>query len=90
LIYNLLIGIGYGALIGIFLAGAGYLKHTPLPDFSGYKFSQTIIVGAISGAVMAYFGVEFQTAMDWVANAGVITGVEYIKKMIGKRLVGAG
>jgi len=72
----------YGACTGIALAASGYLKHKPLPEFNSYKFLQTVIVGAMSGAVMAYYGVTFETAQDWVAAAGLTTLVEYAKKVL--------
>jgi len=83
---NIMAGVAYGAFTGLFIAGAGYLKHKPLPDFDPSKFIQTLIVGGIAGGVMAFYGLDFDQALTWVANAGIVTYIEYVKKAIGKRI----
>jgi len=81
----------YGIVCGIFVAGAGYFKSSPVEKWEPKKFTQTIIIGAVVGAIAAVKHVTYAEAYEWAATVGVITIIEYLKKGIWrwiKRLIG--
>jgi len=81
----------YGIISGIFVAGAGYFKSSPVEKWEPRKFFQTIIVGAVVGGIAGARGWTYAQAHEWAATVGLIVVLEYTKKGIYrwlKRLLG--
>jgi len=79
---------GFGA--GAFAAGLGYLKTVKesdgkLEDFNGLKFTRTIIVGGIVGALAEGFGVSPETADEWLVYPFVIYAIDVCTKVVWRR-----
>jgi len=70
-------------------ASAGYLKSSGTENFDATKFSATVLVGAIVGAVMYFGGVpvtEAGVAEQLAAYAGIVAVVENVLKAFLRRL----
>lgn len=78
-------GLIVGALSGIGYAVLGYLKSGE--DFDEQKFVTTIVIGAVVGAVAAYYGLDYNTAYDWLLTVGAVAVVEILVKALWKRFV---
>jgi len=75
-------------LAAAIFASAGYLKSSGTEDFDATKFSATVLVGAIVGAVMHLGGVPVTEAgvlEQLAAYAGIVAVVENILKAILRR-----
>lgn len=72
---------GFGA--GAFAAGLGYLKNKG--DFDGKKFTRTVIVGGVVGALGEGFGVSVDTAEEWLAYPFVVYAIDVVTKAIWRR-----
>jgi len=83
--WNILLGIGAGVVWGIM----GYLK-SPGEEFDPEKFTQTVIIGAIVGAIGGYLGMSPEETYEQMQAIGIYAGftmlVEYVKKAIVRRL----
>jgi len=82
---------GFGA--GAFAAGLGYLKtvketSNKLKDFDELKFTRTILLGGIIGALGQGIGVEPETAEDWLAYPFIVYSIEVVTKVVYRRIVG--
>jgi hypothetical protein len=74
IIIGIVAGLGYGI--------TGYFKSIQKEKFEPYKFSQSVIVGALAGAFMGYYGWTFEVATQFIANLGLVALIENIKKGI--------
>ena len=75
-------------LAAAIFASAGYLKSSGTEDFDATKFSATVLVGAIIGAIMYFGGVPVTEAgvlEQLAAYAGIVAVVENILKAIIRR-----
>jgi ABC-type Mn2+/Zn2+ transport system permease subunit len=75
--------IGYSVFIGVIYAFLGYAKSTE--PFDPEKFVITPISGAFAGIVMAYYGLPYSEAITWLANAGVLSLIEFVGKALVRR-----
>jgi len=75
---------GFGA--GVVTSGLGFLKNKGEP-FDGKRFTRTVIVGGVVGALGEGFGVQPETAEEWLAYPFVIYGVDIVTKIVYRRLV---
>ena len=76
-------------LAAAIFASAGYLKSSGTENFDATKFSATVLVGAIVGAVMYFGGVpvtEAGVAEQLAAYAGIVAVVENVLKAFLRRL----
>jgi hypothetical protein len=84
---SLLIRMGAGAVSGIIAAVLGYAKNIPKgEEFDEGKFVQTVIVGGIVGACAGEMGLTYEQAYDWAASIGLVTLIEYMKKMVWRAI----
>jgi len=70
-------------------ASAGYLKSSGTEDFDATKFSATVLVGAIVGAIMYLTGspvTEASVIEQLAAYAGIVAVVENVLKAFLRRL----
>jgi len=78
---------GFGA--GAFAAGLGYLKTVKadgeLENFNGLKFTRTIIVGGVVGALAEVFGVSTEKADECLVYPFVIYAIDICTKIIWRR-----
>lgn len=75
---------GFGS--GVMAAGIGYLKNKG-EEFDGMKFTRTIVVGGIVGALGEGFGVSPETAEEWLAYPIAIYFVDAAVKAVYRRAV---
>ena len=75
-----------GLVAGAVTALLGYAKNVTVEDFDPKKAFQTICVGAFVGAVAGYYGMDYNTAEEWLGSIGAITVFEYVKKAIIRKL----
>ena len=75
---------GFGA--GAFAAGIGYLKNKG-EDFDGIRFTRTVIVGGVTGAVAEGFGVAPSTAEEWLAYPFVVYAIDIVTKIVWRRVL---
>lgn len=82
------INVLYGAGVGIGLAVWGYVKREQPTEetFDVQKFTQTVLVGAATGGVAAYYNVNFLTAENLLASAGAITVLDWTAKILCRRV----
>uniref|UniRef100_A0A6M3XIN9 Holin n=1 Tax=viral metagenome TaxID=1070528 RepID=A0A6M3XIN9_9ZZZZ len=84
--------IGIGALAGIFVAGAGYLKsYSNTGDkesFDGKKFASTIVLGGLVGLITTASGQEPSVIEGMLVYMGITGFVENIFKGIKRGLIG--
>jgi hypothetical protein len=71
----------YGAISGAIVALLGYAKSATVESFDPSKAMQTIIVGAAVGVLGIQLNMRYEDAYQWAASMGVITIIEYVKKM---------
>lgn len=76
---------GFGA--GAFAAGIGYLKNKG-EKFDGIKFTRTMIVGGVVGALGEGFGIRPETAEDWLAYPFVVYSIDLVTKAVWRRALG--
>lgn len=76
-----------GIVSGCITALLGYAKSAG-EMFSGTKALQTVIVGGIIGAVGGYYGMDYETAEQWMGSIGAITVINYVCKSIWRRIKG--
>jgi hypothetical protein len=93
-IVDFLMLIAQGAMTGFFIAVTGWLKKVDetgvFPDFNSSKFASTLIIGALAGVLMAWMGISYDNAVAILAEAGVVTLVEYTMKVIYRWFKAAG
>jgi len=78
--------IGYSVTIGVVIAFLGYAKSSdPNQPFSPEKLVITPLTGALAGIVMAFWKVDYGSALVWMANTGVLTWIEFIGKAVVRR-----
>jgi len=75
---------GFGA--GVVAAGVGYLK-TKGEDFDGIKFTKTVIIGGVTGALAEGFGISPETADEYLAYPFVVYAVDVVTKIVYRRIV---
>jgi len=75
---------GFGA--GAFAAGLGYLKNKG-EDFNGKKFTRTIIVGGVVGALGEGFGIGPETTDEYLAYPFVVYAIDVVTKAVWRRLL---
>ncbi len=73
-----------GLVAGMMIASAGYLK-TNAEEFNFKKWLQTVVIGAIIGAVAKATKASFAQTETWLKSIGAITLIEYIKKIIWRK-----
>lgn len=78
-----------GLFIGTVMAIAGYAKAENLDTFEYVKFFLTVVTGAITGALTYAFGWTPLEAQTWLAQSGIVIWIEYILKIIVRRLRGS-
>jgi len=81
--------VAYAIIAAVVYAVFGYLKTTPLEQFSGSKFGATLAIGAIVGFVLASMGVpvtEEAVIVQLAAFAGLTAVIENILKSIWRRI----
>jgi uncharacterized membrane protein YoaK (UPF0700 family) len=73
---NVVWTVGKGVIIGAITAFVGYVKNMPDGEAVDWrKYTPTLIIGAITGAVAAGFGIELVGAAALVASFGVVSFV---------------
>lgn len=84
---QILLGISSGIVFGII----GYLKSLKkdgkLERFDYNKFTQSVIIGGIIGAVSKSMGINLEVAQQFVFNTGLITIVENLKKWVWRQYI---
>jgi len=75
---------GFGA--GVVASGLGFLKNKDEP-FDGKKFTRTIIVGGVTGALAQGFAVSPETADEYLAYPFVVYAVDVVTKVIWRRFL---
>ena len=78
-----------GAICGAITALLGYAKSVTAEKFDIRKAGQTVVVGAVIGAVAGYYGWTYEQAEEWATNIGLITLVEYLKKAVWRKISGS-
>jgi len=76
-------------IAAVIFASAGYLKSSSTEDFDATKFSATVLVGAIVGAIMYLTGspvTEASVIEQLAAYAGIVAVVENVLKAFLRRL----
>lgn len=82
--------IGYSVLIGVFIAFVGYAKTDPFEPFDAVHFLVTPLTGIFAGMIMAVLKVSYSEALTWLANAGIITLLDYVGKALVRRFWSGG
>jgi len=75
---------GFGA--GVVASGMGYLKNKG-EEFDGKKFTRTVIVGGVTGALAEGFGVSPETTDEYLAYPFVIYAIDVVTKIVYRRAV---
>jgi hypothetical protein len=73
---------GFGAGAGA--AGIGYLKNKG-ESFDGLKFTKTVIVGGVTGALAEGFGISPKTTDEYLAYPFVIYVIDAMTKVVWRR-----
>lgn len=73
---------GFGS--GAFAAGLGFLKNKG-EEFDGVKFTKTVVVGGVVGALAEGFGVGPDTAEEYIAYPFVVIAIDTISKIVWRR-----
>jgi len=79
-----LTAISYSVFLGVIYALMGYAKSMG-EAFDPEKFIVTPITGVFAGIVMAYYGLPYSEALTWLANAGVLSLIEFVGKALVRR-----
>jgi len=82
--------IALGVAAGLGYALSGWLKSVRrgrLEEFDGYKFGQSLIVGAIVGGVSGAMGISLETTHQFFLNVGGVTLVENLKKFFIRKFL---
>jgi hypothetical protein len=87
MVWQVVNGLAAGAFSGLATALLGYAKSSKTESFNINKAVQTMIVGAIVGAISGFLGVPFTQAYEYLSSVGAITLIEYIKKAVLRRLI---
>ena len=81
------LSMGIGALSGLFMAGAGYLKSyngTVPEDFNLTKFASTTILGLIVGGIAGATGMTPDVIVALPAYGGLTLFIENLIKSISR------
>ncbi|MCJ7816495.1 MAG: hypothetical protein MUP55_01435 [Candidatus Aenigmarchaeota archaeon] len=82
-----LLGMGWAILAsvlsGILYSVIAYLKSEE--DFDEVKFSRTLMVGAIVGFLMGYYGIGFTQAYDLMMSLGIIALIDQFIALLMKK-----
>lgn len=78
----------FGGLAGFFVAGAGYLKSMKEEDFEPLKFMPTVILGGLTGSLIAFTGFTQDVAVLVLSTSGITHLVESSAKIIWRNLFG--
>jgi hypothetical protein len=79
-----------GTATGVNMAVGGYLKSgDTTKQFDLSNFVQTVVEGTIFGGVAGYLGLDYATAQAYVYNAVGVFTIDYIKKIVVRRVVPA-
>jgi len=78
--------VAMGMLLGILTAALGYLKGTTLEKADWEKFGVTVVLGAVIGVVMGFFGWGYDQAYQWLFGMGIIAVIENAGKLLVRRI----
>lgn len=85
----MMVEIIYGIIAAIIYALLGFIKSEG-ESFDPFKFTKTIIIGAIIGVIMSITGIpitEQSVAEQITAYGGLIIVVDYILKIIWRKVL---
>ena len=87
MIEQIIIGIG----AGVAFACSGYLKSLrkdrKYEKFDPYKFSQSIIVGALTGFFSYMLGWTLEATQQLILNTGMVALIENTKKWLWRKYI---
>jgi hypothetical protein len=82
-----------GICSGVAYAATGYLKSlkkdSKFEKFEPCKFTQSVVIGGIVGAVGYSLGISLEIAQQFVFDTGLVTIVENLKKFIWRKYLRA-
>lgn len=76
MVWNIIIEVGKGLLVGLSTAAVGYIKALPDgEDFEWVKAAPALIIGGIAGVIAGIAHIGLNSAMELVAAFGMVTFV---------------
>lgn len=82
-----LLGMGWAILAsvlsGILYSVIAYIKSEE--EFDEVKFSRTLVVGAVVGFLMGYYGIGFTQAYDLMMSLGIIALIDQFIALLMKK-----
>jgi stage V sporulation protein SpoVS len=75
-----------GTVAGAIAAAIGYLKRPEGEAFSATKASKTVLVGMITGGVVAATGYDVETVEAYLAFPLIVYGIDAATKLIARKV----
>jgi membrane protease YdiL (CAAX protease family) len=75
-----------GAMMGVVATLLGWLKNQDVDKFDFRGLALKVPVGFIIGALAAYKGIDFNSALDWATGIGLVTVIDQLVKLVLRRI----